>query len=139
METLTLHLSAEAAAALEWIATKRGGVSVAEVIRRAIGTERFIIEQQESGGRLLVQDAHGLNIRELILDGVDHELRRQMIEAEQFLREADRRRGCTSFIQRKLGIGYNRAALITQELVKAGVLTEADATGERHLIGTLSA
>jgi len=62
----TLRLSPEAAETLEWIARERGGVSAAEVIRRALGTERFLLEQKRDGNAILVELANGRQ-RELIL------------------------------------------------------------------------
>lgn len=41
--------------------------------------------------------------------------------------------GCTSFVQRKLQCGYNRAATILDMLVQQKVISEPDATGRRHL------
>lgn len=63
---LTLRLSPEAREALETIARKRGGVSLAEAVRRAIGTELFLINEQERDSRILVEDKNK-NIRQLIL------------------------------------------------------------------------
>lgn len=42
-------------------------------------------------------------------------------------------KGAISFVQRKLGLGYNRAALIVDNLVAAGVLTEPDENGVRRI------
>ncbi len=39
-----------------------------------------------------------------------------------------------SYIQRKLKIGYNRAARIVEEMEEKGIITEADHTGKRELI-----
>lgn len=40
--------------------------------------------------------------------------------------------GCTSYIQRKMQIGYNRAALIMEKLEARKFISEPDAAGERH-------
>ena len=40
----------------------------------------------------------------------------------------------TSFIQRKLKIGYNRAARIVDEMQEQGIITEADHTGKRQIV-----
>ena len=40
----------------------------------------------------------------------------------------------TSFIQRCLQIGYNRAARIIEEMEKQGVVTKANATGKREVL-----
>ena len=42
-------------------------------------------------------------------------------------------RGSTSDLQRKLGIGYGRAAKIIDELEERGLIGPADATGKREL------
>ncbi len=44
MEELTLRLSPEARETIEWIAAQRGGKSAAEVIRHALGTQRYVME-----------------------------------------------------------------------------------------------
>lgn len=62
----TLRLSPEAAETLEWIANARGGVSAAEVIRRALGTERILIEEAK-GGSAIVLERPGQRPRELVL------------------------------------------------------------------------
>lgn len=43
-------------------------------------------------------------------------------------------RASTSYIQRKLGIGYNRAATIMERLEAEGVVTKADKNGKRKVI-----
>ena len=42
----------------------------------------------------------------------------------------------TSFIQRRLGIGYNRAARIMEALEDLGVVTAADHVGKREIVAT---
>ncbi len=44
-------------------------------------------------------------------------------------------RTSTSFVQRQLQIGYNRAARLIERMEKEGVLSPANATGKRELIG----
>ena len=62
---LNLRLTPEARETLEWISTQRH-VSFAEVIRRALGTEKFLIEVSSKKGRILV-DTPGENTKELVL------------------------------------------------------------------------
>ena len=40
----------------------------------------------------------------------------------------------TSFIQRKLQIGYNRAARIIEKMEEDGIITEANNAGKRHVL-----
>ena len=63
-------------------------------------------------------------------------VQKQVIIAEAFLRDRLKdgpMTGCTSFVQRKLQCGYNRAATILELLEQGGVITDADATGARRL------
>ncbi len=64
---LTLRLSPEAREALEWIANQRQGVSYAEVIRRALGTERFLLEKMNEGASILIEEPKSKRLREIIL------------------------------------------------------------------------
>lgn len=43
--------------------------------------------------------------------------------------------GCTSYIQRHLGLGYNAAAQIIEELEAVGFLSKPDGNGHRTLLG----
>ncbi len=40
--------------------------------------------------------------------------------------------GCTSYVQRKLGIGYNQGARLLEYLEAGQFITAPDAVGERH-------
>jgi DNA segregation ATPase FtsK/SpoIIIE-like protein len=42
--------------------------------------------------------------------------------------------GCTSYLQRKLQIGYNTAASILEELERRGIISECDNRGARRLL-----
>lgn len=56
----------------------------------------------------------------------------QCEKAEQVVRKEGK---CsTSFVQRRLAIGYNRAAKIVEELERRGVVTEADSKGKRSIV-----
>jgi hypothetical protein len=65
-DRLTLRLSPEARKALEEISAARGGVSFAEVVRRALGTEQFLISEQREGSRILVERPDK-SIRQIVL------------------------------------------------------------------------
>jgi hypothetical protein len=58
-DKITLRLSPEARASMEWIASKYGNVSLAEVIRRALGTEKFLLEQKDKGAAILIEEPGG--------------------------------------------------------------------------------
>lgn len=51
----TLRLSPEAVATLDWISHSRGGVSYQEVIRRALGTEKFLLSLIDDGASIIVE------------------------------------------------------------------------------------
>lgn len=63
---LSMRLSREARQTLDEIAEARGGVSYAEVIRRSIGTELFLIKANQEGARILLERPDK-TIREIIL------------------------------------------------------------------------
>lgn len=65
-DRLSLRLSPEARKALEEIASLRGGVSFAEVVRRALGTELYLIKEQKEGARILVEGSDK-TVRQIIL------------------------------------------------------------------------
>jgi hypothetical protein len=65
-DRLTLRLSPDARETLQWIADQRGGVPFVEVIRRALGTERFLIDAQKNGARILVEQP-GQRLKEIVL------------------------------------------------------------------------
>lgn len=54
-QRLTFHLSGEVLQAIRQLAERRG-LTPAEVIRRAIGTELFFSEAQARGERILLED-----------------------------------------------------------------------------------
>ena len=64
-KSFTLRLSPEAVETLDWIARERGGATYAEVIRRALGTERFLMQLVASGASILVEKP-GQRTKELI-------------------------------------------------------------------------
>jgi hypothetical protein len=65
-DRLSLSLTTEARQTLEEIARLRGGVSLAEVVRRALGTELFMIKAEKEGSRVLLESSDK-TIRQIIL------------------------------------------------------------------------
>lgn len=63
------------------------------------------------------------------------EIAEQIESAKFYLRQKSEMSGCTSYVQRKLQCGYNRAALILETLEQQGFITEADGNGQRRLVG----
>ena len=39
-----------------------------------------------------------------------------------------------SYLQRRLGIGYNKAATLIEKMEEEGIITKPDATGKRNLL-----
>jgi hypothetical protein len=64
-EKLTLRLPPDARIALEWMAAKKG-VTLGEVIRHAISTEKFLTEEIDRGGTILIEEKGG-RIKQLVL------------------------------------------------------------------------
>jgi hypothetical protein len=65
-DKITLRLSPDARAALQWISAQYGNVSLAEVIRKALSTEKYLLEQRAKGSSLLIEDPSGRQ-REIVL------------------------------------------------------------------------
>jgi hypothetical protein len=61
----SFNLSPEAEQAVRELAESRG-VSMGEVIRRAIGTEKFLSEQRSNGSKILILDPDK-SMREVVL------------------------------------------------------------------------
>lgn len=62
------------------------------------------------------------------------ELAEQIESAKFYLRQKGELSGCTSFVQRKLQCGFNRACNILEALEKEGFITEPDDQGHRRLV-----
>jgi len=62
---LTLRLSPEVRHSLEWIANERS-VSLVEAIRRALGTEKFLMEVSKRKARILIEQP-GERLKELVI------------------------------------------------------------------------
>lgn len=65
-DRLSLRLSPEARKTLEEIAALRGGVPFGEVVRRALGTELFLIKEDREGSRILVESPDK-TVRQIVL------------------------------------------------------------------------
>jgi len=64
-DKLTLRLSADNRKVLEWIASRYGNITLAEAVRRALGTEKFLLEQKEKGASILIQESDG-RVKEIV-------------------------------------------------------------------------
>jgi hypothetical protein len=53
---LTLRLSPEARETIEKLSQELGGITASEVIRRALGTELFFVEEKKKGSKILLED-----------------------------------------------------------------------------------
>lgn len=56
-KSFTLRLSKKALADLKWISDHYGGISITEVLRRAVATEKLLLENQISGNELIIEDS----------------------------------------------------------------------------------
>jgi len=61
---VTFNVCVEAVSAIRSIA-KRRGTTMTEVIRQAIGNEKYIDDMLDEGGRILVEDKRG-HVREVL-------------------------------------------------------------------------
>jgi S-DNA-T family DNA segregation ATPase FtsK/SpoIIIE len=62
-------------------------------------------------------------------DGSDGDLFERAVEIVRRDRKAS-----TSYLQRRLQIGYNRAATLIEKMEKAGIISEANAAGKRDIL-----
>jgi hypothetical protein len=63
-DKLTLRLAPDVRVALDWLAAKRG-VTLSEVIRHAISTEKFLAEEVDRGNSILIEEKGG-RIKQLV-------------------------------------------------------------------------
>lgn len=64
---ITLRLGSEAVADLNWIAKQYGGITLTEVFRRAVATEKYLLEQQQNGDVIVLENKRTGRQRELAL------------------------------------------------------------------------
>lgn len=64
---ITIRLSSQARDAVDRISHLLGGVSAADAIRRSIGTELYLLEEQQRGARILIEHRDTETTRELIM------------------------------------------------------------------------
>lgn len=64
---LTLRLGPEAVADLAWVASQYGGITLTEVLRRAVATEKYLLEQQQAGDVIVLENKRTGRQRELAL------------------------------------------------------------------------
>lgn len=62
---LSVNLSADVAEALRALAAQKGA-SISEIVRDAIATEAFLVEEQSSGGQILVREKDG-SMKQVVL------------------------------------------------------------------------
>lgn len=62
---LTLRLGPEAVADLDWIARQYGGITLTEVLRRSVATEKYLLEQQKLGEVIVLENKRTGRQREL--------------------------------------------------------------------------
>jgi len=82
--------------------------------------ERFLIENE--GAK---QEGGIINPQNIVLDELYDEAKAIILEEEKT---------SISYLQRRLRIGYNRAATIIEQLEQMGVLSEINAKGQRDII-----
>jgi len=63
----TLRMAPDAVKELEWISKKYGGISLTEVLRKAVATEKYLLEQQEAGDVIVLENKRTGRQRELAL------------------------------------------------------------------------
>lgn len=64
---LTLRLGPEAVADLDWIAQQYGGITLTEVLRRAVATEKYLLQQMQLGDAIILENKRTGRQRELAL------------------------------------------------------------------------
>jgi hypothetical protein len=64
---VTLLLGAEATSDLQWISRQYGGIPLTDVIRRAVATEKYLLQQQCNGEMIVLENRQTGDQRELIL------------------------------------------------------------------------
>jgi predicted transcriptional regulator len=62
---LSVNLAPDVAEALKRLANK-SGVTLTEMVRRAISTENFLEEQRAAGKKVLIADEEEKNVREVV-------------------------------------------------------------------------
>jgi len=67
VKKLTLRLGVEAVSDLAWVAQQYGGISLTEVLRRAVATEKYLLEQQKAGDVIILENKRTGRQRELAL------------------------------------------------------------------------
>lgn len=63
---VSVNLSPDVVQALREVSST-AGVTITEAIRRAIGTEKFLMEEMRKGNRILIEDKKGGKMRQIVL------------------------------------------------------------------------
>nr|WP_242647978.1 DNA translocase FtsK [Campylobacter geochelonis] len=82
--------------------------------------DKFLKDESEQGGNLAGNSGENIELDELYEDA------KQIVLNEE--------KTSISYLQRRLKIGYNRAASIVEQLEAMGVLTEVNAKGQRDIV-----
>jgi hypothetical protein len=65
LKKFTLRLGDEAVKDLNWISTQLGGITITEVLRRAIAMEKYLLEQRAAGDVIVLENKRTGRQREL--------------------------------------------------------------------------
>jgi hypothetical protein len=63
----TLRLGPAAVEDIEWISQQYDGASITEVIKKALATEKYLLEQQNAGEIIVLENKSSRRQRELVL------------------------------------------------------------------------
>jgi len=67
LKKFTLRLGGDAVADLDWISQKYGGITTTDVFRRSVQTEKYLLEQQEAGETIVLENNKTGRQRVLVL------------------------------------------------------------------------
>ena len=100
-----------------------------EIVRRAMAGWRFHHDFRTDAGSPLRRPCLAVTTPTLASDGSDDALYDQAVAIV-----AKDRKCSTSYIQRKLAIGYNKAARLVEQMEEQGVVSPANHVGKREVL-----